>query len=285
MLLVNLSGRGDKDMHTVAERSGSSSSDARRKSREAVRLAAVRLIATTLSSATDVAHRRHFRDAASGKTQGADSLRHRGRSDARPDGAAHARAGGGGRRRDRARRAVFRPDGRRPDIQRSSERALKHGVGLKDVLGFVREFRKTDATTPVVLMGYANPIEAMGYEAFATAAHEAGVDGVLVVDYPPEEAATTVASSGASAASIRSSCCRRRRRKRASRRSRAIAQRLYLLRLAARASPARRISTSTEVAAKLAADPRAHQAADRRRASASAMRRPRRRWRKSPMPW
>jgi len=74
-----------------------------------------------------------------------------------------------------------------PTIQRSSERALKHGVGLRDVLGFVREFRAADATTPVVLMGYANPIEAMGYESFATAAHEAGVDGVLVVDYPPEE--------------------------------------------------------------------------------------------------
>jgi tryptophan synthase alpha chain len=74
-----------------------------------------------------------------------------------------------------------------PTIQRSSERALKHGVGLKDVLGFVREFRSQDGRTPVVLMGYANPIEAMGYEAFAAAAQEAGVDGVLVVDYPPEE--------------------------------------------------------------------------------------------------
>jgi len=74
-----------------------------------------------------------------------------------------------------------------PTIQRSSERALKHGVGLKDVLGLVREFRASNSTTPVVLMGYANPIEAMGYEAFAATAHEAGVDGVLVVDYPPEE--------------------------------------------------------------------------------------------------
>ena len=74
-----------------------------------------------------------------------------------------------------------------PTIQRSSERALKHGVGLKDVLGFVRDFRMSNATTPVVLMGYANPIEAMGYEAFAASAQEAGVDGVLVVDYPPEE--------------------------------------------------------------------------------------------------
>ncbi|MBI1965819.1 MAG: tryptophan synthase subunit alpha [Betaproteobacteria bacterium] len=75
-----------------------------------------------------------------------------------------------------------------PVIQRSSERALKHGVSLKDVLGFVREFRQQDAATPVVLMGYANPIEALGVERFADAAQAAGVDGVLVVDYPPEEA-------------------------------------------------------------------------------------------------
>jgi tryptophan synthase alpha chain len=74
-----------------------------------------------------------------------------------------------------------------PTIQRSSERALKHGVGLRDVLGFVREFRREDATTPVVLMGYANPIEAMGYAEFADQARADGVDGVLVVDYPPEE--------------------------------------------------------------------------------------------------
>jgi tryptophan synthase alpha chain len=74
-----------------------------------------------------------------------------------------------------------------PIIQRSSERALKHGVGMKHVLGMVREFRTTNRKTPVVLMGYANPIEAMGYAAFAEAAQAAGVDGVLVVDYPPEE--------------------------------------------------------------------------------------------------
>ena len=74
-----------------------------------------------------------------------------------------------------------------PTIQRSSERALKHNVGLKDVLGFVREFRTSDTTTPVVLMGYANPIEAMGYVTFSASAQAAGVDGVLVVDYPPEE--------------------------------------------------------------------------------------------------
>jgi tryptophan synthase alpha chain len=75
-----------------------------------------------------------------------------------------------------------------PVIQRASERALAHGVGLDDVLERVGAFRKVDAATPVVLMGYANPIEAMGTLAFAERAKAAGVDGVLVVDYPPEEA-------------------------------------------------------------------------------------------------
>jgi len=81
-----------------------------------------------------------------------------------------------------------------PTIQRSSERALVHGVGLNDILGMVAEFRRSDATTPVVLMGYANPIEAMGYETFARRAQESGVDGVLTVDYPPEECAEFVAA-------------------------------------------------------------------------------------------
>lgn len=74
-----------------------------------------------------------------------------------------------------------------PTIQRASERALSYGVSLRTVLTMVHEFRKQDAATPVVLMGYANPIEAMGVGQFATAAAQAGVDGVLVVDYPPEE--------------------------------------------------------------------------------------------------
>ena len=74
-----------------------------------------------------------------------------------------------------------------PVIQRSSERALKHGVGLDRVLAFVQEFRASDQLTPVVLMGYANPIEALGAERFVREAEQAGVDGVLVVDYPPEE--------------------------------------------------------------------------------------------------
>ncbi len=74
-----------------------------------------------------------------------------------------------------------------PVIQRACERALKHGVGIRDVLGYVRTFRQTNSSTPVVLMGYANPIEHMGQQAFITAALEAGVDGTIVVDYPPEE--------------------------------------------------------------------------------------------------
>ncbi|MFZ2855575.1 MAG: tryptophan synthase subunit alpha [Rhodocyclaceae bacterium] len=74
-----------------------------------------------------------------------------------------------------------------PTIQRASERALLKGVSLRKVLGMVANFRADDNETPVVLMGYANPIEAMGVETFAAAAYDAGVDGVLVVDYPPEE--------------------------------------------------------------------------------------------------
>jgi tryptophan synthase alpha chain len=74
-----------------------------------------------------------------------------------------------------------------PTIQRASERALAKGVSLRQVLVQVTDFRAGNQQTPVVLMGYANPIEAMGVEAFAAAASAAGVDGVLVVDYPPEE--------------------------------------------------------------------------------------------------
>ena len=81
-----------------------------------------------------------------------------------------------------------------PVIQRASERALKHGVGLSDVLQCVREFRLSNNLTPVVLMGYANPIERMGLEQFIAEAAQAGVDGVLVVDYPPEECVDYAAS-------------------------------------------------------------------------------------------
>ncbi|MGB4812795.1 MAG: tryptophan synthase subunit alpha [Methylophilaceae bacterium] len=74
-----------------------------------------------------------------------------------------------------------------PVIQRASERALAHKVGLNKVLGMVKEFRLIDQTTPIILMGYANPIEAIGNIAFADRAKTADVDGVITVDYPPEE--------------------------------------------------------------------------------------------------
>ncbi|MGH8729237.1 MAG: tryptophan synthase subunit alpha [Burkholderiales bacterium] len=74
-----------------------------------------------------------------------------------------------------------------PTIQRASERALAKGVSLKNVVELVAAFRKDDRKTPIVLMGYANPIEAMGIEVFAQSARKNGVDGVLVVDIPPEE--------------------------------------------------------------------------------------------------
>ncbi len=75
-----------------------------------------------------------------------------------------------------------------PVIQRANERALKFNVGMRDVLDYVREFRKTNQHTPVVLMGYANPIERMGVDRFVTESKSAGADGAIVVDYPPEEA-------------------------------------------------------------------------------------------------
>ncbi len=81
-----------------------------------------------------------------------------------------------------------------PVIQKASERALAHGTSLRDVLTLVSQFRQQNTTTPVVLMGYLNPIEVMGYDNFAAAAHEAGVDGVLTVDLPPEEADDLLAS-------------------------------------------------------------------------------------------
>ena len=78
-----------------------------------------------------------------------------------------------------------------PVIQQAGERALARGIGLPQVLGCVREFRRTNTSTPVVLMGYANPVERYdqkhGAGRFIRDAAEAGVDGLLVVDYPPEE--------------------------------------------------------------------------------------------------
>lgn len=80
------------------------------------------------------------------------------------------------------------PSAEGPSIQRGHERALANNIGLKDVFNLVAEFRKADQETPIVLMGYTNPIEWMGIEAFAKQAVETGVDGALTVDLPPEEA-------------------------------------------------------------------------------------------------
>ena len=86
-----------------------------------------------------------------------------------------------------------------PVIQKAGERALARGIGLPQVLDFVRGFRAKNDVTPVVLMGYANPVERYGVDRFVADAHAAGVDGVLVVDYPPEECeafAATLRTSG-----------------------------------------------------------------------------------------
>ncbi|KTC65950.1 tryptophan synthase subunit alpha [Legionella adelaidensis] len=74
-----------------------------------------------------------------------------------------------------------------PVIQQAMERALAHQISCEEVFSLVREFRKSDPTTPIILMGYVNPIEQYGYEEFAKEAKEAGVDGTILVDLPPEE--------------------------------------------------------------------------------------------------
>ncbi len=74
-----------------------------------------------------------------------------------------------------------------PVIQKAGERALARGIGMPQVLDFVRAFRRSNDSTPVVLMGYANPVERYGVDRFVADASAAGVDGVLIVDYPPEE--------------------------------------------------------------------------------------------------
>ena len=81
-----------------------------------------------------------------------------------------------------------------PVIQLACERALKHNVSLHDVIALVAEFRQKDAETPVILMGYLNPVEVMGYRRFASEAAAAGVDGVLIVDMPPEEGDDPIAA-------------------------------------------------------------------------------------------
>ncbi len=81
-----------------------------------------------------------------------------------------------------------------PVIQLACERALVHNVSLSDVLVMVKNFRETDSDTPIVLMGYTNPVEVMGYQAFAQSAGDAGVDGLILVDLPPEEGAELISA-------------------------------------------------------------------------------------------
>lgn len=87
-------------------------------------------------------------------------------------------------------------------IQLAAQRALKAGGSLKKTLDLAKRFRETDRDTPLILMGYANPIESMGYEAFAAAMHDAGADGAIVVDLPPEEDAPLRAAFAAHDLSI-----------------------------------------------------------------------------------
>lgn len=89
-----------------------------------------------------------------------------------------------------------------PVIQHANERALARGVGLARVLAYVREFRARDATTPVVLMGYLNPIEIHGSGRFADEAKDAGADGVLLVDCPIEEIQTMAPLAAAGLARV-----------------------------------------------------------------------------------
>ena len=79
-----------------------------------------------------------------------------------------------------------------PVIQRASERALKNSVGITSTIKLAAEFRKENKDTPVILMGYANPIEAIGIDSFIDLINDAGVDGVITVDYPPEESSVFV---------------------------------------------------------------------------------------------
>jgi len=80
-----------------------------------------------------------------------------------------------------------------PVIQLAVERALEHKTSLTDVLAMVKEFRENDNETPIILMGYLNPVEVMGYEKYLSTASEVGVDGNIIVDLPPEEAESYMA--------------------------------------------------------------------------------------------
>ena len=86
-----------------------------------------------------------------------------------------------------------------PVIQKAGERALAKGIGMPQVLSMVRQFRAQNQATPIVLMGYANPVERYGVDRFVADAGTAGIDGVLVVDYPPEECEAFAAALRANA--------------------------------------------------------------------------------------
>lgn len=89
-----------------------------------------------------------------------------------------------------------------PSIQKAALRALKAGGSLKQTLELARRFRETNADTPLILMGYANPVESMGYDAFARGMSESGADGAIIVDLPPEEDAPLRAAFDANGLSI-----------------------------------------------------------------------------------
>jgi tryptophan synthase alpha chain len=89
-----------------------------------------------------------------------------------------------------------------PPIQRAALRGLKAGMTLRGTLDLVADFRKVDQDTPLILMGYLNPVESYGYEVFARDAAEAGVDGIIVVDCPPEEAGPLAAALDAAEVSL-----------------------------------------------------------------------------------
>jgi tryptophan synthase alpha chain len=89
-----------------------------------------------------------------------------------------------------------------PSVQRAALRALKAGGSLRQSLELARRFRETNADTPLILMGYANPIESMGYDAFAKSMAASGADGAIVVDLPPEEDAPLRATFAANGLSI-----------------------------------------------------------------------------------
>jgi tryptophan synthase alpha chain len=89
-----------------------------------------------------------------------------------------------------------------PPIQRAAQRSLAAGMTLRGVLEMVAEFREADQDTPIILMGYANPLVTWGYEAFARDAAAAGIDGMIVVDLPPEEAAPLARALDAASVSL-----------------------------------------------------------------------------------